>query len=78
MILVCPSCSNLLVVSRISNTQGAEKELEGKNRFECRTCPYQYVIDKQYYDRKLLKRKDVDDVVGGKSMWENVDQVEGE
>jgi DNA-directed RNA polymerase III subunit RPC11 len=72
---VCPSCSNALVVSRISSHNGEGKP--GNNRFECRTCPYQFVIAKRYYDRKPLKLKDVDDVVGGRDAWQNVDQIEG-
>jgi DNA-directed RNA polymerase III subunit RPC11 len=59
------------VVSRISHH---DEEHKGMNRFECKTCPYQFIIKKTYYDRKLLKAKEVDDVIGGKDTWENVDQ----
>ena len=44
---------------------------------ECRTCPYKFVIDSKYYDRKEMKRKEVEDVIGGKDAWENVDKTDG-
>lgn len=53
-----------------------DADLRGKNRFECRSCPYQYVLDRRYYERKSMKRKEVEDVLGGKDSWENVDQTE--
>lgn len=49
----------------------------GKNRFECRTCPYQMVLDRRYYERKNMKLKDVGDILGGADSWKNVDQTEG-
>lgn len=72
---VCPSCSNLLVISRVGSN--AEPAHQGKNRFECRTCPFQYILDKRYFERKKLKRKEVEDVVGGRDAWENVDKTDG-
>lgn len=48
-----------------------------KNRFECRTCPYQMVLDRRYYERKNMKLKDVGDILGGADSWKNVDQTEG-
>lgn len=53
-----------------------DASLRGKNRFECRSCPYQYVLDRRYYERKAMKRKEVEDVLGGKDAWENVDQTD--
>ena len=44
---------------------------------ECRTCPYKFVIDSKYYDRKEMKRKEVEDVIGGKDAWANVDKTDG-
>jgi len=49
---------------------------ERKNRFECATCPYQYVLRKEYYERKLLKQKEVEDIVGGSAQWENAQRTE--
>jgi DNA-directed RNA polymerase III subunit RPC11 len=49
----------------------------GTNRLECRTCPYQFILTRKYYERKPMKRKEVDDVMGGEGAWDNVDQTEG-
>ena len=32
--------------------------------FECRTCPYQFILDKPYYERSYMKKKQRDDVMG--------------
>jgi len=48
------------------------------NRFECKTCPYQMLLDKRYYERKRMKSKEVEDVLGGADSWRNVDRTEGE
>jgi DNA-directed RNA polymerase III subunit RPC11 len=42
---------------------------------ECRTCPYQYVIKKRYYERKVFKHVDTDDIIGGKDEWENAQKT---
>ncbi|KAG0166205.1 DNA-directed RNA polymerase III subunit RPC10 [Apophysomyces sp. BC1034] len=63
--LFCPHCANLLLV-----------ENEGGQMFFCQTCPYQYAIQSRHTTRKLLQRKEVDDVLGGAKAWENVDTTE--
>ncbi|KAF2091145.1 hypothetical protein K490DRAFT_62467 [Saccharata proteae CBS 121410] len=75
MLLFCPACSNSLTVSRVPDDPN-DPNNSGKNRFECRSCPYQYVLDRRYYERKAMKRKEVEDVLGGKDAWNNVDTVE--
>jgi DNA-directed RNA polymerase III subunit RPC11 len=50
---------------------------QGKNRFECRTCPYQMVLDRRYYERKAMTLKPVEDILGGAESWKNVDKTEG-
>ena len=72
---VCPLCSNCLTVSRSS--YHTVEFPSGQNRLECRTCPYQFLIDKKYYERKEMKRKEVEDVMGGANAWENVDKADG-
>ncbi|KAF5103341.1 hypothetical protein DV451_001514 [Geotrichum candidum] len=49
----------------------------GINRFECRTCPYEFPIvsSMSMYHRTPMTRKEVDDVLGGKGSWDNVDQT---
>lgn len=44
----------------------------------CPTCPYKWVIAQRISMRTHLKRKEVDDVLGGKDSWANVDVVDGE
>ena len=50
----------------------------GVNKFECRTCPYQYILDNTYYERTEMKRKEVEDVLGGKDEWKNADSMASE
>jgi len=71
---VCPWCSNTLTVSR---TRSSDEFPDGQNRFECRTCPYECLIKQRYYERKEMKRKEVEDVMGGKDAWDNVDKTDG-
>ena len=44
---------------------------------ECRTCAYNYGLSTSLYERKTMKRKEVEDVLGGKEAWENVDKTSG-
>ena len=70
----------MLVITRIPASQCTPEDLKyaGKNRFECRTCPYQMVLDKRYYERKPFEFKATEDVLGGEAAWENVDSTEGQ
>ena len=43
----------------------------------CRTCPFQYEVKKKMYETIRMKRKEAEDVLGGKDAWENVDSTEG-
>jgi DNA-directed RNA polymerase III subunit RPC11 len=62
----CPICSNLLLI---------EESIDGM-RFCCPTCPFRHNIRQQYSKQVKLKRKVVDDVLGGADAWENVDRTE--
>ncbi|KAK0466796.1 uncharacterized protein EV420DRAFT_1505419 [Desarmillaria tabescens] len=65
--LFCPTCANLLVIS-------SEK---GYNKWACNTCPYEFPITKQMTSRTRLKRKEIDDVLGGDQAWEHADATQG-
>ncbi|KAJ5909011.1 DNA-directed RNA polymerase III subunit RPC10 [Penicillium taxi] len=65
-LVFCPNCANALTVSRADS---------GLNRFECRTCPYEQIIDRKYYDKTLMKQKEVEAVFGGADEWKNADSV---
>jgi DNA-directed RNA polymerase III subunit RPC11 len=65
----CPTCANILLVSNSG---------PGGFRFFCQTCPYIHAIKKPIAQRMYLKRKEVDDVLGGADAWKNVDQTEGQ
>jgi hypothetical protein len=65
MIIFCPICSSALSVAPDKNNQ---------NRFECRSCPYINPVTIPYFDRTKMKRKEVDDVLGGEGSWDNVDR----
>ncbi|KAI9794535.1 MAG: RNA polymerase III C11 subunit [Peltula sp. TS41687] len=71
--LLC--CSNTLTISR---TMMPDDHPDGINQLECKTCPYIFILDRTYVDRHLIKRKEVDDVMGGPGAWDNVDQTDGE
>lgn len=50
----------------------------GVNRFECRACPYEHVVAREYYERTEVKQKEVEDVFGGKEEFANADSVASE
>ncbi|EHA45860.1 hypothetical protein MCOR27_010199 [Pyricularia oryzae] len=62
MLLFCPSCANVLTVSAMET---------GKNRLECRTCPYEFAINEPLFSRKEFARKEREDVFGGPGAWDN-------
>ena len=68
MLLFCPLCGGLLLVS--CNDSGA---------FKCRSCAYSFPVSEgaAYASRVELKRKTVDDVLGGEDAWKNVDATDG-
>lgn len=62
MLLFCPLCSNILTVSAMDT---------GRNRLECRTCPYEHPIDRTIYSRRNFVRQEREDVFGGPGAWDN-------
>lgn len=62
----------------MSRGPATDEYATGQNKLECRTCPYQFAIERRYYERKEMKRKEVEDVMGGKDAWANVDKTDGE
>ncbi|CAG8829851.1 3174_t:CDS:2 [Gigaspora margarita] len=70
--LFCPCCGNLLLIKTLT---------QGEQAFYCQTCPYIFPIGGRggkslYKNRTTLKRKEVDDVLGGEEGWKNVDSTE--
>jgi DNA-directed RNA polymerase III subunit RPC11 len=61
----------------VSKSRINEDDEEAQNRLECRTCPYQYFLKKTMYERIDMPKKVVEDVMGGKDAWENVDKIPG-
>ena len=64
--LFCPTCSNILLI---------EKTISDF-RFYCKTCPYIYQVKEKLTVKMNLERKEVDDILGGKEAWANVDSIE--
>jgi hypothetical protein len=62
--------------SQITANEHAEKDEYGHS-FICRTCPYEFIVDKEYYNRRMSRVKQVDDIMGGAAAWQNVDQTTG-
>lgn len=65
--IVCPQCSNILTVSPSPEN--------GRNRLECRTCPYQHAIEDPMYARRFFKKKEREDVFGGPEAWDNAQKT---
>ncbi len=61
----CPNCGNLLLIEQGNVCM----------RFCCPTCPYKYDLNKTFTNRVKLKKKQVDDVLGGEDAWKNVDKT---
>lgn len=36
------------------------------------------ILDKRYFERKFMKSKEVEDVLGGADSWKNVDKTESQ
>ena len=70
MLFFCPLCGTMLMVEE--RPGGA-----GYVRFHCRTCPYVHdVRDLVIKEVPGLKRKQVDDVMGGDEHWELADSTQ--
>jgi DNA-directed RNA polymerase III subunit RPC11 len=66
--LFCPTCANLLLTEKTPSDF----------RFYCKTCPYIFRVEEKQHVKMNLDRKEVDDVMGGKEAWENVDEMEAD
>ncbi|KAG8181893.1 hypothetical protein JTE90_026053 [Oedothorax gibbosus] len=66
MLMFCPTCGNILI---------AEEGIH-YYRFVCCTCPYTHNIKRKLSSRMYPKLKEIDDVLGGSSAWENVNSME--
>ncbi|PVU85391.1 hypothetical protein BB560_007037 [Smittium megazygosporum] len=67
--LFCPSCCNLLLIK-------PDAGAKGESCFVCQTCPYMFPIQRPLVTRTVLKRKQIDDVLGGANAWQNVDSIQ--
>jgi DNA-directed RNA polymerase III subunit RPC11 len=47
----------------------------GRNRLECRTCPYEHAIERTIYSRRNFARKEKEDVFGGPGAWDNAQKA---
>ena len=43
---------------------------------ECRTCPYQFILTRRFYERKVFVRPEREDVFGGPQAWDNAQKGE--
>ena len=65
--LFCPICGNCLLINKGSS----------EFRFFCTSCEYFYPIKYKIKNEIQLETKEVDDILGGKEAWENVEQTTG-
>ncbi|CAG8043273.1 unnamed protein product [Penicillium salamii] len=72
MLIFCPNCSNALTISK---ADASTRFPMGVNRFECRTCPYEAPLDREWFESTNLKQKEVDDIFGGAEEFANADSV---
>ncbi|KAG9233374.1 transcription factor S-II-domain-containing protein [Amylocarpus encephaloides] len=75
MLVFCPSCSNVLSVSAVLASSTNNPLEVNKNRLECKTCPYQFLLTKKFFERKFIKTEKKDDVFGGPDAWDNTDKM---
>ena len=61
----CPLCGNMLLMEEGGHGM----------RFCCPTCPYLHNLRRVYSSKVPIKKKQVDDVLGGDNAWENVDRT---
>lgn len=47
----------------------------GRNRLECRTCPYEHPIERTIFSRRNFTRTEKDDVFGGAETWDNAQKA---
>lgn len=75
MLLFCPLCGGLMVITPNSSNNPSD----GDSCFSCRSCAYIFPLEPgtAYASRVELKRKVVDDVLGGEDAWKNVDSTDG-
>ncbi|KAF2229812.1 hypothetical protein EV356DRAFT_369616 [Viridothelium virens] len=74
MLLFCPECSNLLTIGKFPDDD-LDSARQGKSRFECRTCSYEVPIEYHWYERRTMKKKEIEDIMGGAKAWDNVDKT---
>jgi len=65
--IFCPICANCLLIEKGSKSF----------QFFCKTCDYTFPVMKKVENHIKLQPKQVDDVLGGKDAWNNVDQTDG-
>ena len=86
--LFCPTCANLLIISSETgynkwacNTCAYEFPISKQVRpilsRLANYCVYNF-INEQMTSRTRLKRKEVDDVLGGEEMWKHADSTAGD
>ena len=69
--LFCPTCGDVLLVD-----DKAKMEYNSALSFYCQRCPYRHKLKASMHRDTKLTVKEVDDVLGGKEAWENVDKTE--
>jgi DNA-directed RNA polymerase III subunit RPC11 len=67
----------MLTIRRGPHSSDPTDTTAGRNRFECPTCPYVRVLDRNFFERTYLPRKEIEDVLGGEDAWKNVDKTKG-
>lgn len=68
----------MLIITPIPKSQlpTTDRTTENQNRFECRTCPYQMLLDKAYFERREFEHEEIDSILGGAGAWDGVDKTE--
>ncbi|KAK0407481.1 hypothetical protein QR680_019218 [Steinernema hermaphroditum] len=61
MLTFCPECGSLLQLDNSGEV----------NRFLCPSCPYALPVTRMISSKFCPKLKDLDEVLGGPSAWEN-------
>ena len=69
----CPLDGSLLQIQTPANVEAASASTN--SLFICSTCPFSCDIRHNFTNTTRPDRKEVDDILGGASAWENVDKT---
>ena len=68
----------MLVVSRLPPGAAPSETVTGRNRLECRTCPFQWVLDAPVFERRAFAGKEAEEIFGDGDSWANCEEADAQ